>query len=181
MNVSTKSIVSVILIALTILLGYFVLMPRWNSYNEAQQVLEDKLAQKAQLEKGQAQLNSFLNEYKQNLSSANLLNQALPLSKPELYNVLNSLDTLTKQSGLTLGGLSIVDTPESDTLGAVPSSILPIDLGLTVYGNYSAFKFFLTNLESNLRIIDVNALTVQGGETANSMGFNMVFRSYYQK
>lgn len=181
MNLSTKSIVSVVLVFATIGLGYFGVWPRWNAYKQAQQTLAINNAQKAKLEQGQAQLNSFLDEYRQHTADAKTLEQALPLSKSKLYEVLNNLDSLGRQGGITLGTLTIRNSQETDTLGAQPGSIQPVDLTIGVTASYAAFRNFVSNLETNLRLIDIQTVSLQNGETPNTMTISLSFRTYYQQ
>jgi Tfp pilus assembly protein PilO len=179
MNFSAKSIISVVLILGSVIIGYFFVWPKWNDYSAVKAELTLANQQKDQLALAQTQLTNFLAEYKQHSADAARLSQSLPLSSSEMHNILNNLDSLTKSSGLTLGELSILDTPESDQLGAAAHSVSPIELSISGSGPYPAFKSFLTNLESNLRLIDINTVSFDGVDSSN-MKFNLTFRTYYQ-
>jgi Tfp pilus assembly protein PilO len=180
MNFSARSIVSIVLILGSIIVGYFVMFPRWTAYTQAKAALSVQQDQQTNLKLAQSQLNSFLAQYKQHTQDAATLNQALPLSQDQLYNVLNDLDTLSKQSGMTIGTLSVVDSAQADQLGASANAIQPVNLDFTTSGTYPAFKNFLTTLESNLRIIDVNSLNLSSSDSGN-MTFDLKFTTYYEK
>lgn len=180
-NASIKSIVSVILVVAAVGVGYFGVLPRWSAYTSAKQVLDLNNQQKTKLENAQSTLNSFLDEYNQHTTQAATLNQALPLTQSQMYNVLNSLDSLARQSGLSLGTISVLDKPENDSLGAAPNSIQPVDLSFTISGTYSSCKNFIAKLESNLRIIDVTSMSIQGGQDSNTLDFILNIRTYYQR
>ncbi|HEX5429485.1 MAG TPA: type 4a pilus biogenesis protein PilO [Patescibacteria group bacterium] len=181
MSFSAKSITSLILVVGAVVLGYFVVLPRWNAYSAAKQVLATNQEHETQLEQSQTQLDAFLAEYKAHTADAQTLNQALPLSRPQIYDVLNSLDVLTAQSGLALGATGFQDTPQSDTLNAASDSIQPIDMTLSVSGDYNGFKNFISLLETNLRLIDVNSVSIHSGTAANVLDFTISLRTYYQQ
>ncbi|MBX4205142.1 MAG: type 4a pilus biogenesis protein PilO [Candidatus Doudnabacteria bacterium] len=178
MNFSTKSIVAAVLILSSFALGYFAVWPKWNDYSAAKLQLDAALDQEKSLQVARDQMNAFLTEYRTHTEEAKRLNQSLPLSSSEMHNVLNNLDTLTRSSGLTLGVLSFVDAPQADDLGAPPHSIRPVQISLNGSGSYAAIKNFLISLESNLRLIDINSITLN--EAENSMIFTMTFTTYYQ-
>jgi Tfp pilus assembly protein PilO len=178
MALSARSIIATILILGSIALGYFVVWPKWNDYSVAKAELNTSLAKQDQLKQAQEKMTNFLSEYKQHSADAARLQQALPLSSNEMHNILNNFDTLTKSSGLTLGELSVEDSLQADQLGASAYSIQPIDLSISGEGTYDAFKNFLSGLESNLRIVDINSVTMNGEDA--SMKFNLKFRTYYQ-
>jgi Tfp pilus assembly protein PilO len=180
MNFSRKSITAVLLVVISIVLGYFLVWPKWNDYKLTKASLADALAAQEQLKKGQQDLNAFLAEYNQHSNDATRVNQALPLSETQLHNVLNDLDTITKASGITLGQFSILDTQGSDNLGAATYSIQSLDLSLTGSGTYSSFRNFIGSLENNLRIMDIKNATLSAGE-GTQVQFNLEFRTYYQK
>ena len=181
MNFQTKSIVAVVLVVAVIVVGYFGVLPRWNDYTAAKDALSTAQTKQAQLKAAQAQVNNFLNEYKQHSADAKLLNSVLPLKQQEFYNVLSNLDALSKLSGVTLGSLTTVDSPNSDLLGAQANSIQPITVTLGISGTFASFQDFLGRLETSLRIIDLRTLTLTTGANDSSGLYTMNFTTYYQK
>jgi hypothetical protein len=180
MDSQTKSILSAVLVLVAIALGYFGVMPRWTVYKDAQASRLLAQQENDKVKQGQAKLNSFLAEYKKHAEDAKTLNEALPLNQAAIYNVLNNLDTLSRQAGVTLTTLSTKDASGSDQLGAKPNTIYAIDIAISGSAFYPTFKDFLLKLEDNLRIIDVNTLSIE--QTDSKPGtFSINFKTYYQK
>ena len=181
MNFQSKSILSILLVLGSVGLGYFGVWPQWKTYSTAQAQLKNAQEEQQKLQVAQTQLNDFLNEYSQHSADADRVNSALPLSRNEIYNVLNNLDVLSQQSGVGLAGLTTHDLPETDQLGAQTNSIIPMDVDITVTGTYFAFKEFLSSLEKNLRIIDVYSMSVTANNDKTGNNYVLVFKTYYQK
>ncbi len=180
MNFSSRSIISAFLVIIVLALGYFVVLPRWTAYTEARAVFSVEKEKKSSLENAQEQLEVFLLDYRNHSREASTLNTALPLNRSELYNILNSLDTITKESGITLAGLNTSDSLDTDTLGAESFAIQPVDVQISGSGTYAAFQQLLNRLESNLRIIDVKGVTLHNEEGSTS-SYSMKFRTYFQR
>lgn len=181
MNFQSKSLASIILIIIALILGYFVVMPRWTSYSEARTQLAAEKDTQEQLKKAQSDITAFLAEYNQHTSEAALINGVLPLSETQIQNVLKSLEDLTKGSGISLGQLTVENRPDTDISAAQPNAIQPMDLSLSVTGEYPAFKDFLVRLENTLRIVDVKSVTISTDQESNKNKYDLKFRTYYQK
>jgi Tfp pilus assembly protein PilO len=182
MNYHIKSIVSVILIVATIGLGYFLVWPKWQDYQNAKTALDSAKSEQDKLREAEKKLNAFLADFQSHSEDVSLLNTSLPLNKDEMYNILNNLSEITQGSGMTIGGLDIEDRPETDTLGAVKNSVQAVKVNFRVTGTYPAFKTFLLRVENNLRIMDVNSVRVQGSTVGEeNLSFTISLTTYYQQ
>jgi Tfp pilus assembly protein PilO len=181
MNFHSKSIIALLLVIISFVLGYFAVLPRWSSYLLAKDELATEKQTQQELEKAQKEMNNFLADYKSHSQEAAQLNNALPLTQSQVYNVLKNLEDIGKSSGLTLGALNVIESPNSDQLGASENSIQTIEINLTVNGNSDGFRNFLTLLESNLRIIDVQSVQMLNDNTGIDIKHQIRFKTYYQK
>jgi Tfp pilus assembly protein PilO len=83
------------------------------------------------------------------------------------------------------------DSENSEDTGDDTSSIQSgadyssVDMTLSATGNYDEFKNFLTRLENNLRLTDIQSVTVDNSENANSESgtnlnnYQVVLRTYW--
>ncbi len=182
MNFQSKSILAVVLVIIALALGYFAVLPRWASYKDARAQLADANTKHEQLVAAQKQLDSFLAEYRQHLTEAQNLNNSLPLNEGQVYNFLKNLDDLSKATGLSLGNLSIVDSPDADPLGAGPNTIRAVNVSFVTSGSSAAVTQFLSKIESNLRIIDITNIDMSSDDnTGNIIKYQIKLRVYYQK
>ena len=71
-------------------------------------------------------------------------------------------------------------------LGAVSQSkvIKPpavVQVSFTLKGSYASIKEYIEALETNVRIMDVKTLAVQGGTEGEVLTYNVVVDAYYQR
>lgn len=108
---------------------------------------------------------------------------SLPL-KEDLASIFNQLRVLAAVNGLTI-----------DVFGAKPLAFQELaraplikragqlQLAVRALGSYDGFKNFLKNIETNVRVMDIQSISVErlGGPTANFFGYNLIINTYYQE
>ena len=53
-------------------------------------------------------------------------------------------------------------------------------MSLTLSGNYSEIKSYLGSLETNVRVMDVKRLSLNGGTEGETLSYDIVVNAYYQ-
>ena len=154
--------------------GYlYFLRPKYNylkmtgglTLNILKSSLQSKKEYLKNLEELKITYNNLTEEEKEKLE------QILPLKK-DIPNLFVHFENLIKQNGLKLSSINFTeeDTTEEDIKKGV--KILNIDLGLKG-GNYQILKKFLTNLEQDIKIMDVVSISF------SPEGYNIKLKTYY--
>lgn len=176
--------------------GYFVILPKFSSIRSLGNDL--KLKQQAGAERASqlAGIQNLVSEYQKSSDELKALDEALPPA-PRIPELLANIEYLAKLSGLEVADIQIASAPTLSSLGAGKSlgqvqraeSLLSAaqDLGImqvevNTAGQYEAMKNFLTNIEQNMRLLDVQVLAIQeAGEKDEHQGFSLRLQTYYQK
>ncbi len=160
------------LVALIIFFGYT--NPAWTGSVAATQA---KIATDAQALSAAANYTARENQLaseKNAMDSASLarLSMLLPDSVDNVGLILD-LNALAARAGLSLTSAD-VSAPSSSNAAAGSSAAVPttdtspvgsVDLVLSAIGTYDSLKQFLAGVESSLRLLDVESLTVKGSTT----------------
>jgi len=108
------------------------------------------------------------------------LEKALP-TEEEVPNVINQLQGIAKASGVSIETLDInlpaIKARSSDDF------IRPlgeVQVTFTLRGDYESIKAYLDAIETNVRIMDVQRLGLQGGTESDTLSYNIIINAYYQ-
>lgn len=192
-------------LAITLLLGIgavvgfaFYLKPEWAAFRSVRQET-DILRQTSE------ELDALAQNYQKLLATINSVSaadiervrQALPQNQ-EGARLLTTLETLANKHGLALKQVDISVTfaqgqspavapgrsvPRPNTANPAPnptaSGARELPITLAVNGSYEAFKAFLRDLESNLRIIDVQSIVFTAANQ-DALDITLKIQTYYQ-
>lgn len=101
--------------------------------------------------------------------------------------IILDLNTLAKQSGLSLSNIDVTSNVVASTQnkgapGALPASgtspMGSIDLSLSATGTYAALQNFLAGVEKSERLLDVRDLVAKGSDTG-VYRYQMTLRLYW--
>ena len=171
--------------------AYFVLLPKYKALNEAKQVLVEKQTEVSEKEaqlQGVRDLISDLKSKKEQLAS---LDEALP-DAPRVPELLANVESLSLSSGLLMSNLQLTipqrSSGDSKATPLVQGISGPLDnlgivqVDLILKGKYVNLKTFLTNLEQNLRLMDILSLTFTPIQEENdAQDFALKIQTYYDK
>lgn len=193
-------------LAITLLLGVgavagfsFYLKPEWAAFRSIRQET-DVLGQTSEeldvLNRNYQKLLAVINS----VSAADIerTRAALPQTQ-EGAQLLTTLEALANRHGLALKQIDISVTsgqeqpragaggrsvPRPNTRTPAPSpaanGVRALPITLSVNGSYEAFKGFLRDLESNLRIIDVEGIAFKAAADQNALDVTLKIQTYYQ-
>jgi Tfp pilus assembly protein PilO len=109
------------------------------------------------------------------------LSKALPVEE-DVPSIINQLQGIANARGVVIDSLDLNLLPvsskeQSDALRAVGK----VEIDMTVLGKYDGIKQYLDGLETNVRIMDVKDLTIDGGAgDTDILKYEIVITAYYQ-
>jgi Tfp pilus assembly protein PilO len=129
--------------------------------------------------------------YRANRENIDKIDLILP-TKEDIPNLIVQVESLVFEQGLILDKLEVA-TPTEQTGTINPEDVrvkketstakyqtLTISLGFT--GDYSALKNFLKATEENMRLIDIDSISVSPeSESIGIFKFDLSLKTYYQK
>lgn len=190
MKYTTKRNISLVIVVILIIaaLGVFFGLD-WPAFKKIGE-LNGKISQeKSQYEEQYEAVQiakSIINQYK----SLTGVSQTISLSVPreaEIQNVLAQINKIAIQSGLTTQSVNFenitVAQSKKETL-VKNNQITRVDVSLL--GSYESFKTWLSAIESNIRLMDVQSISFSGiasSEASKNQGifnFKASLNVYYQ-
>lgn len=141
-----------------------------------------------------AKIQSLKEKYEQAEEKIQKIYQVLPL-KPDIPGIIVQLETLASENGILLEGISYsIPTKPSKTFRPQAKDeakekevvvLQKVTFGLQLSGGYQAFKNFLAELESNLRLMDITDISLssswQKAEVTGTYAYNLSLTLYYQE
>ena len=116
--------------------------------------------------------------YRQNVSLA------LPsgIDYPTLTNQINAL---SQSLGFVINSIDFNVLPSITTTGAGQSDVIPvlktIRIQMELKGNYQNFEKFLSSIEKNIRVLDVDSFDVSVSPGDPNYTYQVVLHAYYQE
>lgn len=161
------------------------------AYEEAHELKGQKMSRENFYENQKttlAAVKRIVEEYKGGGTPQAAVSLAFPQYKDEA-NVLNQLEAMAARNNLTIQNVS-VSTPgarqSSARRGAASSTLVKpvgvISVQLRLAGTYPSMKSFISAIETNLRIMDITAMSVTpvGRSNQDFYTFDINFDTYYQ-
>ncbi len=165
---------------------YFILNPKYQQASIGGKYNVSSLQQELDRRSAYlADLKSLDNNYKLiNQKDIEKIKMILPEEK-DIAGIFVQLESLAKENNLFLDGVSIneaetenIDSAEKNNDGIKKLSIKLNLTSTTEDGDYNEIKNFLSSLEYNLRLFDVNAVYFSPGSPTYSIN---LFTYYYKK
>jgi len=109
------------------------------------------------------------------------LSLTLPVEE-DIPSIINQVNGIAKTSGIIIDSINVQLLSVRST--NQESAIRPIGtvrIILDVQGAYESIKLYLQSLETNVRIMDIQKLSVQdGAEESQVLRYNIIVDAYYQ-
>lgn len=91
------------------------------------------------------------------------VNEALP-KKLNIPKLLQTMDEIARVNNVDIGSIQFSPGAPQPSSGSDPFAIVPIQTSLSIEASgYRDMKAFLTDLETNVRLIDIHTISVNGG------------------
>jgi len=167
-----KGIVSIIFLAAAIATFFGLTKPLYNeikNLNAQKSSFEEALANSRQIQETRDNLLSQYNKIPQ--ENLDRLNKTLPV-KTESMKFILEMESIVQKNGMTLKNIDIKEgekgkTSENVNFGteAENKSWETVPFSLKLSGSYGSFYSFLKDIEKDLRLTDINAITFSASET----------------
>jgi Tfp pilus assembly protein PilO len=146
-----RSIAILIIFAVSLLVGIFLLRPQYQSFNKFLEEAQSKRAELATKTEYYAQINDInveLEPYQDQLAK---ISSALPREQ-SLPSLLNYLGESASQTGLVLGDFAAADNKAS--------RIKKINISLELSGSYGSLKDFIKAIEKSARSFEITNVSI---------------------
>ena len=182
----SRSILIIICIFLIVLIGFFLVVPKYKKFETLKQKIDGKETELRYIESYFSDLERLSQKLKEHESQLSKIDFALPSdSSLSLLSLINFLQTANSQNGLVFKKLSSFSITSPKIAAKAPVSIQPqplskikeIHLGFEVSGSYSALKNFLETLEKSARLIEVENISFSF-EEGKIFSFNLKIKTY---
>jgi Tfp pilus assembly protein PilO len=150
---------------------------------EIQDLRGEQEALKSAFQEESATLETVKRLFEQYGGVANLqdtLSLALPTEK-DVPSIINQLQGIAKTRGVIMDSLDLQLLPiraVSEESAIRPVGVIRIEVN--VQGSYEAIKDYIDAIETNVRVMDVQTVLVEGGTEGEVLSYNLIIYSYYQ-
>jgi Tfp pilus assembly protein PilO len=157
----------VLLIIVCIALGYFVFLPAANGYKTNRINTENLNRQKAALEQKQVVLKGLDAEIKEKADFIAKTEDAMPKTA-QVPEMLVTLSELSNNNSLYITNFlpKEVDSSQQVNTGTAKTPKIKyktLNIEFDVSGNYINMKQFIKDMETNIRTININNISISGG------------------
>ncbi len=133
------------------------------------------------------EIQKLIGIYESSQTVRDVVSVALPM-QPDQAPALSHLNWIAQANGLSAQSFNIslpprVLTEEARREGAsLVQPVFPVSFQIKMVGTYPDFKNFLSNLETNVRVFDVSALSIQPatGGKGSVFSYDLTATAYYQ-
>ena|SRR3989338_648243 len=168
--------------------AYFLLLPKFKELSAVKADLAAKQNQASAQQGSFTGVKSLVADLEKKREMLASLDEALPAS-PDIPELLANLESLAKQSGLTVSNIDIQlpQTTTNNSFGQKVSKALGDNIGimtvdLAVVGEYPQLNALVLNVEKNLRLLDIQGITFgDTGSDTNTQTYILQLQTYYQK
>jgi len=128
------------------------------------------------------EVKRILNEYQSLTQIQENISLALP-NRESVPSIINQLQELAKINDLNIESLSLQYPPfKSSAADSLIKPLGTVRVTMRLNGDYGSLQPYLVDLETNIRIIDVYSLNIEGGAIPGKtkLIYNLVLDTYYQ-
>ena len=135
--------------------------------------IKEKKAELQNKEEYFSELQSLSNKLKDYSSELSKTDAALPAA-PGIPDLLNFIGKISSQNGLILQKVNLDSVSPLEE----ESKILKVSMYLTLSGSYPAFKNFLSSLQKNARLVEVESASFLTPAEGEIIPFDLKIKAY---
>jgi Tfp pilus assembly protein PilO len=191
MKASSKRILSILLSAV-FLLGTLVvygnfIQPEINAASSLQSIVASKTNLLNSQKVAVSQVSQLISQFQNAAALQKTVTLAIPLS-PDTTEILNQWQAIAQSAGVTLQSLNVQPVGASGpaATGTLVKKIGNVAITVSALGSYTALKQFLQDIETNVRVTNVNTFELNAAQGGGQSGANSVYSlqasvsSFYQ-
>lgn len=179
------TIAAVLIIASVFAVFYFIYPAYKNNFvlKEEIMVLEENLSRQKTLK---TKINSVYDDYSsQDPKKIDFIQNRIAPSSFDIPQLLIQMEALTTENGLIMKSISFVSAGSLADKKTTQSEIKSGSMTIALEGSYYAFKNFLKNVESNVRLMDVSSISFSAPILSQKQlipifSFNVSLQTYYK-
>lgn len=183
----------IICLILSLTLGFFLLWPQYQKFSDERWHVKEKEAERNNQEEYFAHVESLSKDLKGYGEQTSKILSALP-SNPDVPALLNFIANASSQNGMNLEKITSFSTSSVDQAkktsetssekeAVTVSKAKEISINFNIRGDYINFKNFISTLERNTRIIEVDSISLKKEATQTEgeslPSFSIKIKSYY--
>jgi len=162
---------------------YFsLIVPTFQEIQELRIAVSSRQSIHAEQQDAEIAINNLQGEYTDKVDEREGFSKNLPVEDENIPSLLNQFQGIARLSGISLRSLSFqyLPLPQTEDLLLRPIGTIRVNVSLT--GDYASLKSFVSHLETNIRLMDLSSLRVDGGAGANpnNLVHNLIVDVYYQ-
>ncbi len=126
-------------------------------------------------------IGGLINQYNSLATVQEALSVILP-TEPQTSILMNDVQALAANNSVVLNSISFQYPPIAKAPSSIVLGLGTIRITANLTGSYESFKAFLRDIETNIRVIDVNSLRIDGGGVSKqtNLTYNLIMDAYYQ-
>lgn len=183
----------IICIVLSAIFGFFLLRPQYQKFSDARWQVKKQEVERNNQEEYFAHIESLSKDLEGYEEQKKKILSAVP-SRPDTPALLNFIANASSQNGMNLEKITSFSTSVStdqtnQTLttssgneAASISNMKEININFSVSGDYTSLKNFISTLERNARIIEIDSISLTKSTTQEKEGlppFDFKIKAYY--
>lgn len=183
MRGSTKRAFSILIAAIMLVVSFavyvYLIKPSYQEISKKRGQLFTKQNQLKEYKSAVGQIQKLLAAYKDFAEIQKSVSQMIP-TEPMIPHAMNQINGIASLSGLSLQSMTIKEL--SVSLGtSLVKGRGTLRINARLGGTYESMKAFLNNIESNVRIFNINSIKLdKAGSTPNVFSFNFEIDTFYQ-
>ena len=188
-NIIKLTIIALALI-IDILILVFIAYPLYENISTLQQQINVKQQEEEALKQRIENLKELEKNYQVAKEKSKMVELALPNEK-QIPEILIQLENIAGENGMTFSeitpGTAMKGTPGggAKTPTVSPSSSASglyqeIPLTVKIAGSFSGLKNYLKSIEKNVRIFDINAISIEKATEGKVLNISLAITAYFQ-
>ncbi len=161
----------------------YLIAPTYDEINTKRAEVRSRLSLKDEYQKSLDRIQELKNKYQNVVESKTKISYILPPSH-NTAEVVNQISNLALVNRLTLDSLSVQrGSMRSASNSKASNGVATLRFNVNVTGAYENFKSYLTNLETNINLMDMSDLKIQsnvGVSGATGFSYAFILDTYYQ-
>ncbi len=175
---------SLVLLIIAIVSYTNLVVPAYNKVQDLRSEQQGIQATTSQDQQAISTVKNLLGQYNQNFSQLHdNLSQILP-AEADVPGIVYQLQALASARQVTIQSLGIQYLPiQAKVTDSITSPVGTLQISLNLSGPYASFKALLGDIETNIRLMDVQSIQIGGGNLPgkNDLSYALVIDTYYQQ